>query len=137
MKFTAQIDAQNRIIPLFDSDYEALKKCKKGTELSFEVKQKRNIQFHRKFFALINMVYDNQEVFNNIDHLRKELTIASGFYDTYTNFEGQERKEAKSISFSKMDDIEFSELYSKFCDTVIRVMGWNTEMIEQNIESYL
>lgn len=137
MKFTAQITPQGKIVPLYDSDYEAFKKCRKNTDLQFEVKQQRNYQFHKKFFALINMVFENQEVFTNIDTLRKELTIESGFYTEYVDFQGIIQKEAKSISFASMDEIEFSELYSKFIDTVIRLMNWNGQDIEENIQSYL
>jgi len=137
MKFTAQITVSGKIIPLYDSDYEAFKKCRKNTDLHFEVKQQRNYKFHRKFFALINMVFENQEVFTNINTLRKELTIESGYYTEYVDFQGVVQREAKSISFSSMDDMEFSDLFSKFIDTVIRVMGWNGADIEENIQSYL
>jgi RNAse (barnase) inhibitor barstar len=137
MKFYAQISQSGKIVAEYDSDHDALKKLKRDTTLLFDVKQERNSQHHRKFFALVNMVFQNQEVFNNIEHLRKELTIESGFYDEYRTFDGELKREAKSISFANMDQTEFNELYSKFCDTIIRVMGWDMEMIEENLESFL
>jgi len=137
MKFYAQITQSGKIVPEFDSDYDNFKKLKRDSTLLFDIKQERNSQHHRKFFALINMVFQNQEVFQDIEHLRKELTIESGFYNEYRTFDGEVKREAKSISFSAMDQIEFNELYSRFCDTIIRVMNWDMDMIEENLESFL
>ena len=137
MKFYAEIKGNGRIIPLHDSDYDVFKKCKRDTVLQFEVKQKRNYQFHKKFFALIEMVYNNQDVYTSSERLREDLTIESGYYEEHITFDGEIKLTAKSISFAKMDDIEFSQLYSDFCNTIIRVLGWDNEMIEDNLESYL
>ena len=79
-----------------------LKKIKVGEEYQCDIKQPRNYKFHRKFFALINMVYENQDIFINIDHLREELTKATGYYDSYINHKGATVYRAKSISFAKM-----------------------------------
>jgi hypothetical protein len=90
-----------------DSDLEMLKKMKAGDFFECDIKKPRNLAFHKKFFALINMVYQNQEIYNNIDTLRKELTKASGFYEEYINHKGIKCYEAKSISFAKMEQHEF------------------------------
>lgn len=137
MKFHGEINAQGKIIPLFDTDYEVFKKIKKNTPLSFEVKQERNYKFHKKFFALIAMVFDNQELYTDRDELRYDLTIEAGFWTEHVDFHGEVKRTAKSISFASMDETEFSTLYNAFIMAVIRVMKWDNEMIEQNLESYL
>lgn len=137
MKFHAEINAQGKIVPLFDSDYEVFKKLKKNTPLAFEVKQERNYKFHKKFFALITMVFDNQEIYTDRDVLRYDLTIEAGFWNEHVDFNGEIKRTAKSISFASMDDTEFSSLYNAFVMAVIRVLKWNNEMIEENLESYL
>lgn len=137
MKFYAEINSAGKIVPLFGTDYDAFGKVPRNKELLIEIKQQRNYQFHKKLFALITMVFDNQEVFTDVEQLRKELTIEAGFYNEYSTFTGEIKREAKSISFSSMDQIEFNDLYSKFCDAVIRVMKWDSGMIEENLESYL
>ena len=137
MKFYAQINRQGKIIPLYDSDYDKFKRVPKDKEVLVEIKQQRNSKFHRKFFALINMVFENQDTYIDLDTFRKDLTIEAGFYTEYVDFHGELKRESKSISFAKMDEIEFSKLYGKFIDTVIRILKWDSEMIEENIESYL
>ena len=123
--------------PAFDSDYENFKKIPLNEVFKVEYKKTRNIKFHRKFFALINLVFSNQEVYSNIEHLRKHLTIASGFYDTTICLEtGAEIKEAKSISFSSMDEVEFSELYNRFIDTIHKYFGIDKQDLIDNIDQY-
>jgi hypothetical protein len=137
MKFYAQINFAGKITPLHDSDYDSFKKVPKNKIVEIDIKSKRNYQFHKKFFALLNMVFENQEVFTDFEYFRKELTIESGFYNEYVTFDGEIKREAKSISFAKMDEIEFSELYNKFSDTVIRLMGWDSEMINENLADFM
>ena len=123
-------------LPSHDSDYEAMKKIKVGATVSCDIKQPRNIGFHRKFFALINMVFENQEFYDNIDFLRKELTKKAGYYDTYTNHKGVICYEAKSISFSKMSQDDFEELYQRFLDAVEEIFKFDSELVKENIENF-
>lgn len=121
--------------PAYDTDYDNFKKFPLNEPFKVEYKKQRNARFHRKFFSLVKLVYDNQEVYTNIDHLRKHLTIASGFYELVHDLEtGAEYKEAKSISFSKMDETEFSELYNRFIDTVHKYFGFDKEELINEIE---
>lgn len=122
--------------PCYDSDSEKAKKIPLNEPFVITYTKKRNIKFHRKFFALINMVYQNQERYNSIDHLRKDLTIASGFYETRYGLHGEEITEAKSISFANMSEEEFSELYSAFVDTVVKYFEFSKTDIAENIEQF-
>lgn len=119
-----------------ESDYEKLKKIKIGKTVLCKITQKRNIKFHNKFFALINLVYQNQEHYNNIDHLRKDLIINAGFYAERTTFDGQIIQDAKSISFSKMNQEEFNELYNRVIDVIVKEFGFEKELIIDNINKY-
>lgn len=136
MKITLVKQLNNTFKVAYNSDYEQLKKVPVNEPIEFEYKKVRNYKFHKKFFALLNMIYENQDVYNNIEHLRKDLTISAGFYDLRYNFEGVEIQEPKSISFAKMDDIEFSEFYSKIIDVVVKWLGINKQDIIDNIEQY-
>lgn len=127
----------NNLKAAYESDYDSLKKFPLNEPFKVEYKKQRNAKFHRKFFSMVKLVFDNQEVYNNIDHLRKHLTIASGFYELVYDLEtGQEYKEAKSISFSKMDETEFSELYNRFIDTVHKYFGIDKQDLINEIDQY-
>lgn len=132
MKLFVVKSLSGTIKPAYDSDYESLKKMKAGEVYECEIKMPRNVRFHRKFFALINLVYQNQEIYTSIEHLRKDLIIASGHYETRFNFEGVEITEAKSISFAKMDEAEFNDLYSSVVDTICKHFHFDkTELVNE------
>ena len=122
--------------PAYDSDLEKSKKHKVNDIIKFEATKPRNIKFHKKFFSLINMVFQNQEVYTDINNLRKELTKACGYYTEYVNHKGITVYEAKSISFAKMDEHEFEELYNKFLDVVVLIFKWDRVDILDNLNEY-
>ncbi|HRC03251.1 MAG TPA: DUF1367 family protein, partial [Niabella sp.] len=81
-------------------------------------------------------VFDNQEIYTNLDHLRHDLTVDAGYYDLTYNFNGEEVKRPKSISFSSMDETEFKKLYSDVLDSILRNFKWSQKDIEENLINY-
>jgi hypothetical protein len=120
----------------YNSDYDKIKKLKVGQEYQCEVKQPRNLKFHKKFFALVNMLFENQEIYNNPDRLRKDLIIEAGLYDEWADFQGVMQREAKSISFAKMTENEFSELYSKVIDVIVKHFNFDRQDIIENVQQF-
>ena len=120
----------------YDSDYEKLKKVKVGEFTEWEIKKKRNIKHHCKFFALINMVYQNQERYNNIDDLREQLTIEAGYYKTVDNMQGEPQRKALSISFASMDQHAFDEYYNAVLDCIVKYFNFDKQLIIDNVEQH-
>ena len=151
----------NSLIPVGDSDFEAVQKLKRGEIYSSEVTAPRNIKFHRKLFALLNLTFDywqpesmvseieKQTVTNlkkymahhgvtgeaidalchgfvqhlenhrqeystgkDFESFREYVTIKAGFFNAVATPSGL-RKVAKSISFAKMDDVDFANCYKQ------------------------
>lgn len=119
----------------FDSDYEVLKKIKVGKVYQVDIKNQRNAKFHRKFWALINIAYNNQNHYNSLEQFRKDLTIASGFYEQHETFNGKVRTEAKSIAFNKMDEMEFERLYNSFLDCIQKYFNIDSELLDREVLS--
>lgn len=136
MKITLIKGLNNKFSLAFNSDYETAKKIPLNEPIEYEFKKMRNVRFHRKFFALLNIVYENQEVYNSLDHMRKDLTISAGYYDTRYNFDGLEITEAKSISFGSMDENEFSEFYNRIVDVIVKWLGIDKQSIIDEIDQY-
>ena len=136
MKVTVIKQLNNTLKVAYNSDYELIKKLKLNTVYQVEIKQPRNYRFLKKFFALINMVYENQETYNNIDDLRHDLIVSAGYYRKTINMQGVEVKRANSVSFSKMNETQFSELYNSVIDVVVKWLGFDKEDIKTNIEQY-
>ena len=113
------------LVPLFDADYEEKRKLKIGEKYKAKITKVRNLEFHRKYFALINTAWEYQNerttahFKESIEHFRKTVEIAAGHCDTVYNISLKTWTDIpKSIAFDKMDGAEFETLY----DNVRRVL---------------
>lgn len=136
MKIALVKNLNGTFTPAYDSDFEIAKKIKVNSFYEFDFKKPRNYMFHKKFFALINLAYHNQDIYNNIDDMREDLTIDAGFYRTTENKHGETVKKALSISFASMDEIEFNNLYSRVADVIVKWLGIEKQDIIDNIQMY-
>ena len=75
--------------------------------------------------------FGNLQVLKGVD-----LTIEAGFYEEAMNFEDKVIKHAKSINFSNMDEIEFSELYNRTIDVIVKYFNFKKKDILEHIEQY-
>ena len=121
---------------MYDTDLENKKKLKVGYEYLVTVKMPRNIKFHRKMFALYNLVFQNQETYRFLDDLRHDITIEAGFYRERTNIYGEIIKEAESISFANMDEDVFSELYNRSLDVIVKYFHFDKQSMIDEIEQF-
>lgn len=71
--------------PAYPSDEEKSSKIGHGEIISCHLWKKRNYQFHKKFFALIKMAYENNPYDENIsmDAFRKLITMKAGYFTSY------------------------------------------------------
>lgn len=104
-------------VPLDDSDWEQKKMLKIGSDVRCTISQPRNIKFHRKFFALLTITFDNLpetvQAATNIQSIESLLTaikIDLGYFDT-VNINGREVARLRSISFAKMSEQDFERFY--------------------------
>ncbi len=125
------------LIPASRNEFDKLQeaKLKLGEFYEVEIKKKRNVKFHRKFFALLNICFENQDHFLTIDELRHYLTMKAGFYTVVKTPDG-EFYSPKSISFSKMDEVEFSDLYDKVFSQVLRLLGCDNEDLMNELKDF-
>lgn len=123
--------------PAYESDHDAFKKMPINETFEIEYVKGRNVMFHRKFFALLKMAFENQIDYRTMEDLRRDLIITSGYYDEQINkITGECYKTAKSISFSSMDDLEFNELYNAVKNVISTWLGISNDDIQNNIEQY-
>lgn len=108
----------DRFKPLSEEDFTKTKRVKEGQIIEVEYKKPRNPLFHNKFMSMVRVVYDNQEQYEHIEQLLNAIKIDLGYYDSYT-VRGYEVAIPRSISFAKMDEIEFEELYDKAVTLVL------------------
>ena len=135
------VNTPRGLVPLGDDDYEEKKKLKLGQTYSVEVKVARNVDFHRKYFALISYAWEflneqETERFRTKENFRKYVEVAAGHCDVIFHPRLQEYVEIpKSISFGKMDNAEFSDLYKRVKDVIVSIIG--NRVSEQEFERLL
>ena len=120
-----------------------------GTQIHGDFKKRRNVQFHRKGMALLNFLFDlwePGEISNkygkpekNFDRFRKDLTILAGFYTQTIRLNGDIRTEAKSISFSSMDEDTFADWYSKIVDIGLKhiITGYDKAEVDRVVDELI
>tara|TARA_R110000737_G_scaffold349233_1_gene384948 strand:- start:181 stop:600 length:420 start_codon:yes stop_codon:yes gene_type:complete len=117
MKFLAR-KHHGKLEAIDDAGEEALRHIK--GDVMVEVKQPRNIQHHRLYFALLGKVFTNQDHYKTLEELGAALKVACGICQTFTLKNGQKVYIPGSISFAKMQQPEFNEFYSNAIDVVCK-----------------
>lgn len=123
------INTPRGLVPYGDDDFEEKQKLKLGETYSVEIKIPRNIQFHRKYFALISYAWEflnesETTAFKTKEGFRKSVEIAAGHYEPQYNILTESYDHVpKSISFSKMDEAAFSDLYRRVKDVIFSIIG--------------
>jgi hypothetical protein len=118
------------LAPADESSRQWFEKLKAGETVKVEVNRVRNYRFLKKYFALLNIAFENWEPGEvsskygkpekNFDRFRADITILSGYFDTTVRLDGSVRIEPKSISFTQMSEEEFEQLYSKTIDLLVK-----------------
>ena len=118
--------------PAFDEDKEALKKIKVGEQRQIKLTMPRNVKFHRKFWGLLSVVFENMTSYHfktasgqefeikNTTDLCWHVKMQQGLYEQRMSLGGKIIYEAKSISFAKMDNAEFETFYNNSVDVLLK-----------------
>ena len=129
--------------PAYSEDKKLFSKLSEGEQLVASKKESRNIGFHRKYFALINLVHYHlpehiADRLTTIDLLRHEISILIGNTDIYIDQNGEALTHVKSISFSSMSQAKFEVIYSDTLKVISKYyLGtWTLEQIENEIEQF-
>lgn len=133
------------LTPKHESDREEFKKLKRNAEVVVEIKKGRNIEFHKKYFALLKLTFENfpewlEDTLNvhSVEDLRTRIKIDLGLYDI-SHYGNQSIIVPKSIAFDKMDETEFEKFYRMSVNHIIKnyLKGVSNEQIEEEIWKFL
>lgn len=112
--------------PATDEDREKLASMKFGTPVKVTITQFHNLKLHRKLFVLFKLAYDlwnpapvkyrGETISKSFDQFREDLTILSGHYTSAARMDGTVRLNAKSLSFSRMNDDEKVKVFRDVLD---------------------
>lgn len=97
---------------------EDLRGLKNGETVRAQITRPRNAGHHRKFFALMKVVFDNQSRYPTLKHLVDAIKLAIGHCDE-RKVDGKDIVVLRSISFAKLDQSGFEQFYDRVLDLVL------------------
>lgn len=140
-------DPQGKFHPFGQSDEENAKKIPVGDDTVFRLQRIRNPFFHRKYWALIKLAYENQDTYTDMDVFRKSIQSRAGYIEPMPVIINNDQEKAKfinwvkevlrklennepislpvpkSISYGELDQTQFEELYSKVLNEVYKLLN--------------
>lgn len=113
----------NGLFPCDDASAEVVRALGQGEIIRATVRKPRNVKFHRKFFALLQLVNDATDKWPNVEQLLVELKFRLGHVDTVQLSTGELVRLPRSISFAKMDDTEFAQFFDRSLKVLCEMAG--------------
>jgi len=113
---------RRRLGGLFPTDAmseEALEALPEDKTVKAVVTMPRNVEHHRKFFALLAAVFPHQDQWPTLDALLVGVKVALGYGETVFLNNGRVVLVPGSISFAKMDQRAFEEFYERAVKLVL------------------
>ena len=137
----AELYMEKALWGLRPADIEAeeyLSKIKLGDMLRVKVTKPRNPMFHRMAFSLLQLVYNNQEKYNNFNHFLTAMKVAAGHYDEVITLDGEVILSPKSVSFQACDELEFRKLFDRWLEIAVRdfLPGVDSAELERQVLDY-
>lgn len=146
MKIPMIKNAGGVFCPADEMFLDKLKRFENGGLYEMEFKKTNNPKLHRKLFAFFKFCFEHYSSENSevecadeakqFNHFRKRLTILAGFFDEFINFDtGEIHREAQSLKWDEMDDIERGECLSAVINAAIKYVFNDTK--DENILNQL
>lgn len=153
MKAMFQKVKGNLLAPVDPSAEKFLAGLKLGDGANVEVTKARNVRFHRKFFALLQLAFDvweppadrtykGETIGKEFESFREDILILAGHREANFGIDGAVKFKAKSISFAKCDEYEFNDVYASVLkvvwDKILRHAQFASEQeVEQVVNQLL
>ncbi|MCK5445674.1 MAG: hypothetical protein KAI73_08625 [Rhodospirillaceae bacterium] len=113
-----------------DASYQAVSAIKNGACVVATIKDqsRRSTKQHKYFFAILNILYESQELYTNFDHFRASFLISLGRCKVYPTKDG-DRAIADSVAFGNMSADDFKALLDSTLDFAERI-GFDKNQLE-------
>lgn len=130
------------LVPLDDADHEARQRLHNGDIVLCDIRKPRNPRFHRKFFALLRLTYDNLPDtiaraldIHNPDDLLIHIKLALDHYDIH-HISGTPIVRVRSIDFDSMDETNFHNFYARALDHIVHHLlpGTTHTLLQEEID---
>ena len=132
-----------KLEPTDDAGRVVLSRIEEGSLVNVTVTRPRNLAWHRRYWAALQLVFENQSYFKTVDLLHAAVKVGMDYADLVmvrdTHGVLRETYVPKSESFSKMTQDEFETFWNDFCDFVCAriIPGMNKEDFVRELEELI
>lgn len=121
MKKLNFVAKQGHLLPFDDDAENYVNKLKDESLIVASVSQPRNYKMLQRYFSLLADVISNTDTILDVSRLHEVLKDNIGLTRCFY-FDGKVYKENGSISFEKMDELEFKDHFSKVKDELLAMI---------------
>ena len=124
-------------VPADEQARQAVKRWKIGETLKCNVKKPRDYTNHKRYFALLNLTYENQEKYHNFEMFRKAVQIAAGHVDELITLDGEVVLIPRSIDYTTLDELQFGIVFAETMAVCAKILGdLKLHELEQEVMRY-
>ena len=125
------------LVPSDEEAKQAVRRWKIGETLKCSVRKPRDYVNHKRYFALLNLTFENQDKYTSFEHFRKAVQIAAGHVDELITLEGEITFLPKSIAYDALDEMEFSKVFGETMRVCAKILGdLDLEELRIKVERY-
>ena len=124
------------LMPLYPSDYDEKKKLRINQDYKAVITNPRNLGFHKKFFALLNLAHQNSSIDLPFEGFRAYILMKAGYVNLYQSPKGVIYL-PKSIAFASMSQEQFEECYNRVVNVIIKELGITSEDIDNELGGFM
>lgn len=119
MKFLA-VKHLGSLRPADVAGEDVLRKLGQGQFVEIELRRPRNVRFHRKYWALVTLVWNqmDEERYPTAEDLHAAIKIAAGLRTRIELPDGTVGFIPGSIAFHKMTEDDFTAFFDRVCNLI-------------------
>lgn len=127
--------------PVDQAGEDALRKIGLGEMVEIELRRPRNIKHHRKYWALVTLVWEqlDHDKWPTAEELHEAIKIRVGLRKRIQLPRGEVGYIAGSIAFHRMSEDEFEAFYGRVCDLIAKAVlpGISTDELKAEVEQLI
>lgn len=133
------IRRMGHLVPANAPSAESLAKLAANKWLLAEIRMPRNTKHHKKYFALLQAIFQHQDEYPTMRSLQRGMKKRLGFGEWVTLKSGEREFIEDSISFASMDQTEFDQFYERAVQVILTEIlpGVDSRDLEREVQDIL
>lgn len=124
-------------VPADEASHATSRKYKLGEAYRADVVKPRSYKHHKLAFSLLNLTFDNQDMYTDFEKFRKAVAIEAGHTEELILPGGEIVRLPKSISYDSLDEVEFTPVIAAMMTVCAGMLhGMGLEELEAEVSKY-